>query len=84
MPNTILDMSAIGQNTASLHIAGTCRLPVNYQLGTLGSNTCQATINGNAGCGVLMGGNATYGADSFGSGFNAVGGYFAMWRDFEK
>ena len=52
--------------------------------GATGTNTCSAFVNGNQGCGVVMGGNTTYGVESFGSQVNDVGGgWYAMWRDIE-
>jgi hypothetical protein len=56
-----------------------------YQLGEVGQVTCDARINGNTGCGVYMGGNETYGVGSFGQEVNNNGGgWYALWRDYEK
>jgi hypothetical protein len=52
--------------------------------GAIDKTTCSAYVDGNIGCGAVMGGNTTYGVESFGSQVNtAGGGWYAMWRDME-
>lgn len=74
------------QDVASLHTSENCKLPGDtYMTGTIESTACSAYVSGNKGCGAELGGNMTYGVDSFGSGVNENnGGYYAMWRDLEK
>lgn len=74
------------RNVASLHTNDNCYAEQNtYMTGQLEVNTCSAYVNGNQGCGAVMGGNATFGVESFGNQVNGVGGgWYALWRDFEN
>lgn len=72
------------RNVASLHTSDNCQLNTGaYQTGQFGSSTCSAYLNGNMGCGSILGGNTTFGVNSFGNDVNDVGGgWYALWRDF--
>lgn len=57
------------RDVSSLHTSESCSIDTSaYMTGDVGSNTCSAYVNGNAGCGVELAGNTTYGVDSFGAG----------------
>jgi len=67
--------------TSSLHTIPECGLkePWGLQSGTLESTVCDASQNGNAGCGVELG------SGSWGEGWNeGGGGLYVMWRDIKK
>jgi hypothetical protein len=83
--NITTPQAMTSRNVASLHTADTCNADSGtYMTGTLESPTCSAYMNGNQGCGVQMGGNTTYGVESFGSQVNDInGGWYALWRDME-
>lgn len=72
-------------NTVSLHTAGNCLVQNNpYMTGEIDKTTCSAYVDGNTGCGTIMGGNRTFGVESFGDQVNtAGGGWYAMWRDMQ-
>ncbi|KAJ6513760.1 laminarinase [Mycena vitilis] len=66
-----------GANSATLHTAAGCTMPAARTMtGTGGQLDCDASINGNAGCGVRLAA-----ANSYGPTFNANGGgWYAMER----
>ncbi|OJA16778.1 hypothetical protein AZE42_03308 [Rhizopogon vesiculosus] len=65
-------------NQSTLHTSPNCSMPASTtQLGTAVYTDCDTTANGNAGCGVQL----TEDYNSFGPGFNSVGGgWYAMER----
>lgn len=83
--NASTNTGKTSRNVASLHTHDNCYAEQNtYMTGQLEANTCSAYINGNVGCGAVMGGNTTFGVESFGEQVNqAGGGWYALWRDME-
>lgn len=81
--NITIPQAQTTRNVASLHTSDNCLAEQGtYMTGTLEANTCSAFMNGNQGCGIKMGGNTTYGVESFGSDVNDInGGWYALWRD---
>ncbi|KAH7908753.1 glycoside hydrolase family 16 protein [Hygrophoropsis aurantiaca] len=65
-------------NQSTLHTSPDCEIPASTtQLGTTVGTDCDATVNGNAGCGVQL----TEDDNSFGPGFNNIGGgWYAIER----
>ncbi|GHJ86773.1 hypothetical protein NliqN6_3175 [Naganishia liquefaciens] len=66
-------------DTSSLHTNPKCVISSSTMTGTIKTNTCDAKLNNNAGCGILYS-NAS--APSIGLQLNQQnGGWYAMWRD---
>lgn len=65
-------------NQSTLHTSPNCTMPANItQLGTAVETDCDTAADGNAGCGVQL----TEDYNSFGPGFNSIGGgWYAMER----
>lgn len=64
---------------SSLHTSPKCVISSSTMTGTIKTNTCDAKMNNNAGCGIQLS-NAS--APSIGLQLNQQnGGWYAMWRD---